>query len=582
MKNLETLHAKDPNSYWKLIKELREDNDEQDPSTRISHDRWISHFSNLLSIDQKFTPQDLYFRNLCDQSEKSKTFSLLDCRITEKEIIYAVTKLKNNKSAGLDGIKNEMIKAGLSQIVGCLLKLFNIILSTGVYPSDWKIGYLKPLYKCDDPCDTSNYRGLAIMSCLSKVFNSILNARLQTYLDDHKVINKCQIGFQPKARTSDHMFVLKTLIQKYNSSNSKLYTCFIDFSKAFDTVLHSALLYRLCQIDIRGPFYYVIKNMYTSNNLHIRIGNKLTKSFIPELGVRQGDNLSPNLFKILINELPDMFNSEDDQVYLNNEPLSCLLYADDLVLLSSSQRGLQNCLNKLATFCDKYCLTVNLKKTKVVIFYKNARLTNLHFIYKGHEIECTLSYKYLGVLFNASGSFSQCQYDLYKRGLKAFFKLVKCFGNTKPNANILLHLFDHTVKPVVLYGSEIWGTINTESAVAKRTNYEIENSFKKLFSDKLHIKALKYICGVHKKASNYAVMGELGRYPLYIEILSNCTKYLQHIYKSDGTLLASALQENIVLNNNRKSCWLSSIHFMLEQLGISCDNILAENLPSIV
>ena len=156
-----------------------------------------------------------------------------------------------------------------------------------------------------------------------------------------------------RARTSDHMFVLKTLIQKYNSSNSKLYTCFIDFSKAFDTVLHSALLYRLSQIDIRGPFYYVIKSMYTSNNLHIRIGNKLTKSFIPELGVRQGDNLSPNLFKILINELPDMFNSEDDQVYLNNEPLSCVLYADDLVLLSSSQRGPQNCLNKLATFCDK-------------------------------------------------------------------------------------------------------------------------------------------------------------------------------------------------------------------------------------
>ena len=77
-------------------------------------------------------------------------------------------------------------------------------------------------------------------------------------------------------------------------------------------------------------------------------------------------------------------------------------------------------------------------------------------------------------------------------------------------------------------------------------------------------------------------MGELGRYPLYIEILSNCTKYLQHIYKSDGTLLASALQENMILNNNRKSCWLSSIHCMLEQLGISCDNILAENLPSIV
>ena len=143
--------------------------------------------------------------------------------------------------------------------------------------------------------------------------------------------------------------------------------------------------------------------MYASNRLHIRIGNKLTKSFTPELGVRQGDNLSPNLFKILINELPSMFGIEDEQVSLNGTPLSCLLYADDLVLLSTTQNGLQGCLNKLSSFCDKYCLTVNLKKTKVVIFYKNARLSKLKFTYKGMEIEHSLSYKYLGVLFNACG-----------------------------------------------------------------------------------------------------------------------------------------------------------------------------------
>ena len=145
----------------------------------------------------------------------------------------------------MDGIKNEMLKAGLTQMLPCLVKLFNIILSTGNYPEEWKIGYLKPLYKCDDPNNTSNYRELTIMSCLSKVFNSVLNSRLQTYLDDNNIINKTQIGFQPKARTSDHMFVLRTLIQKYIASKSKLYTCFVDFSKAFDTVLHSALLHRL-------------------------------------------------------------------------------------------------------------------------------------------------------------------------------------------------------------------------------------------------------------------------------------------------------------------------------------------------
>ena len=105
---------------------------------------------------------------------------------------------------------------------------------------------------------------------------------------------------------------------------------------------------------------------------------------------------------------------------------------------------------------------------------------------------------------------------------------------------------------------------------------------KNIYSDKLHIKTLKYICGVHKKASNYAVMGELGRYPLYIETLSNTVKYLQHIHKSNDTLLESALQENMILNDNKKNCWLSSVYFLLNQLGISCDNIFSSDLQSKV
>lgn len=105
------------------------------------------------------------------------------------------------------------------------------------------------------------------------------------------------------------MFILRTSIQKYTNNKSKLYVCFVDFSKAFDTVLHSALLYRLQQLGIQGCFYSVIKNMYMENSVSVNLQNKLTKSFVPRVGVRQGDNLSPNLFKILINDLPTIFNT---------------------------------------------------------------------------------------------------------------------------------------------------------------------------------------------------------------------------------------------------------------------------------
>ena len=134
-----------------------------------------------------------------------------------------------------------MIKNSHSHVLPCIVELFNHILSSGIYSSKWKTGYIKPLYKGDDPTLPVNYRGITIMPCLAKLFNSVLNNRLQKYLDENKIINPCQIGFQPKSRTVDHMFILRTLIEKYTNNKSKLYVCFVDFQKAFDSVLHSVL-----------------------------------------------------------------------------------------------------------------------------------------------------------------------------------------------------------------------------------------------------------------------------------------------------------------------------------------------------
>ena len=120
---------------------------------------------------------------------------------------------------------------------------------------------------------------------------------------------------------------------------------FYDFKKAFDSVLHQALFLKLHNFGVSGLFYNIVKNMYTGNKLQIRIGNNLTKVFNSNLGVRQGDTLSPNLFKIFINDLSTIFDEECDAVSLGNFDLNCLMYADDVILLSKSDMGLQRCLN---------------------------------------------------------------------------------------------------------------------------------------------------------------------------------------------------------------------------------------------
>ena len=104
---------------------------------------------------------------------------------------------------------------------------------------------------------------------------------LDDFLKDNALINPVQIGFTKKARTADHMFVLRTLIEKYTKDKcGKLFACFIDFRKAFDTVIHDIMLYKILKTGIAGNFYNVIKNMYVNNYLSVKMQDGFTHSFV--------------------------------------------------------------------------------------------------------------------------------------------------------------------------------------------------------------------------------------------------------------------------------------------------------------
>ena len=121
-------------------------------------------------------------------------------------------------------------------------------------------------------------------------------------------------------------------------------------------------------MGISGNFFNVLKDMYKEVFYRIKIDGGLTESFESNVGVKQGCVLSPMLFKLFIADLVDIFDDSCDPVSLNNKCISCLCYADDLVIMSESARGLQNSLDKLSDYCNKWNLTVNISKTQVVIF----------------------------------------------------------------------------------------------------------------------------------------------------------------------------------------------------------------------
>ena len=137
-----------------------------------------------------------------------------------------------------------------------------------------------------------------------------------------------------------------------------------------------------------------------------------------------------------------------------------LLYADDVILLSTcnSQKGLQSKLDSLELFCKEWCMSVNISKTKVLIFNKTGRFIKQNSLLNNKVFDrCINSYKYLGITFSSSGSFTESKTELYKKAVKAFFKLKADVLSLYPMPKTSLHIFDHTVKPILLYCSEIWG-----------------------------------------------------------------------------------------------------------------------------
>jgi hypothetical protein len=120
-----------------------------------------------------------------------------------------------------------MITNSTSPILSCFSKFVNACLNYGIYPEKWVEGYIMPLHKGNDIYDPGNYRGLTITSAIGKLFNRVLNERLVKFLEKHKIISDCQVGFTKQARTSDHMFITKTIIDKYCIAKNKKGICLL-------------------------------------------------------------------------------------------------------------------------------------------------------------------------------------------------------------------------------------------------------------------------------------------------------------------------------------------------------------------
>ena len=332
--------------------------------------------------------------------------------------------------------------------LSALVKVFNKCLSKGLYP--WHNSIITPIFKSGDQYNPDNYRAIAVSSCLGKTFSTILLNRLKIFRSECCDDPIYQLGFREGAQTNDHLLTLKTIIDKYRKRKSKkLYTCFVDLKKAFDTVSRQLLLYKLTNLNITGPFFDVLNNMYNNSTAKIKINNLLSEKFCIEKGTEQGHPLSPELFKIFIRDFSSALDISGQYPQLVDTTVNHLLWADDLVLLALDAASLQRNINILNDYCIKWGLSVNIKKTKIMIFGTNSRSKIQNFTIGKQNIEQVDKYCYLGVVIHKNGNFTTAVNELRKKALRGLFGLKKIIVKQSLSFDALAKLFDYQV-PVLI------------------------------------------------------------------------------------------------------------------------------------
>lgn len=281
--------------------------------------------------------------------------------------------------------------------------------------------------------------------------------------------------------------------------------------------------------------------------------------------------MSPLLFNMFIDDIGNIFDEPCEPIHTIKKPLSHLLYADDLVLLSSSETGLNNCLAKLNLYCKKWHLEVNLKKSQIIVFNgAGKKLDNYSFMFGEVKMEIVKSYTYLGLELVASGSFWLAKDNLMDKARKAIFPLLSTISKFQlPCANSV-KLFQSLIRPIVLYNSENWASCTFGQI--KKINENPNNLLSLLTGsepDKVFQKFIKFILGVNTSCTNAVTLGEIGEYPMMLHALSSLVTFWHRVSNmSEDTLVKQALNIQLQLGPEQSE-WLGTVNLVMSTIGLN-------------
>lgn len=374
-------------TIWSIINKNTGKNIHKKESDSISPENYNDFFTHIADkvLKQIPTSQSTHMEYL-ENSAKSRDFSLFLYPVLEIEVQEVLRSLKNSKATDLYNHSVDMYKENILYLSAPLTYLINLIFETGIFPSKLKRAKIIPLLKSGDIEDVSNYRPIALIPILAKIFEKILALRIISYLDSHKILTDRQFGFRKGRNTSLAVLELINFISEGFENRNSTLVLFLDLSKAFDCVSKEILLDKLRFHGFRGVVFNLMSSYLTNRYQCVFHKGKLSNMLPVQHGVPQGSVLGPLLFLIYVNDLPSA------------TPAFTVLFADDTTFAkqlfdtgSNVADSVTNILSKASDWFNANKLCLNTNKTNTLLFStKKSTSDTVKFL--GLTLDCSLTW----------------------------------------------------------------------------------------------------------------------------------------------------------------------------------------------
>ena len=364
-----------------------------------------------------------------------------------REIVQIVKALK--KCSGVQAISLKVLRLGIDVFSNIISDLFNLSFLSSVYPSDFKVARVVPIFKSGNKSHIDNYRPISVLPVLNKIFEKLIFVRMLSFCNRYNLIRDTQFGFRSGSNTDRAALnLIFKILPSFEMKNYAL-TVFIDLRKAFDTIDHELLISKLSRYGFRGMMSDYLKSYLQHRQQFIDFNGTNSDKIICNLGVPQGSILGPLFFNIYINDLDYYINDVDIVKYADDTVLSQL--NSSLELLSEH---MQSCLDKLTLWCNFNKLALNGTKTKFMIFTNNPYVSPQLNVEQAQIEEVSL-FKYLGISFDSSLKFNP-HYEHLAIKLSRFAGITRRLAGYFDKKTARIFYFS-SIYSIISYGILVWG-----------------------------------------------------------------------------------------------------------------------------